>query len=69
LGQQIGRLDRDIAAAREHAASVASHALTDARRHLEEFKAGQTRAEVLDLRVAIWGLAISAVGLVLALWA
>jgi hypothetical protein len=65
----IARLDRDIKSAREHAASVASQALTDANQHLEEFKAGQTRAEVLDLRVAIWGLAITAVGLVLAFWA
>jgi hypothetical protein len=62
-------LDRDIKAAREHAASVASQALTDAKQHLGEFKAGQTRAEVLDLRVAIRGLAITAVGLVLAFWA
>jgi hypothetical protein len=52
--QDIARLDRDIKAAREHTASVASQALTDAKQHLEEFKAGQTRAEVLDLRVAIW---------------
>jgi hypothetical protein len=67
--QDIARLDRDIKAAHEHAASVASQALTDATQHLEEFKADQTRAEVLDLRVAIWGLAITAAGLVLAFWA
>jgi hypothetical protein len=43
--------------------------LTDAKRHLEEFKAEQTRSEVLDLRIAIVGLAVTVVGQVLAYWA
>jgi hypothetical protein len=73
IGQQIVRLDRDIADVRQHAETVAAQALTDAKsdadKRLEDIDAEQTRAEVLDLRIAIVGLGITVVGLALALWA
>jgi hypothetical protein len=73
IGQQIVRLDRDIADVRQHAETMAAQALADAKSHadkrLEDIDAEQTRAEVLDLRIAIVGLGITVVGLALALWA
>jgi hypothetical protein len=73
IGQQIVHLDRDIADVRQHAETEAAQALTDAKSHadkrLKDIDAEQTRAEVLDLRIAIVGLGITVVGLALALWA
>jgi len=73
IGQEIIRLDRDIADARQHAETIASQALSDAKGHvhklLQDRDAEQTQAEVLDLRIAIWGLAITVMGVLLALCA
>lgn len=69
IGQQFIQLQRDVADARAHAESVAGQALADAKKHLDDFKADQTRTDVLDLRVAIFGLFISFVGTALALGA
>lgn len=69
IGQKFSQVDRDIADARAHAESVAAQALGEMRREHQQIAADQDRTTVLDLRIAIVGLAISFVGTVLAFWA
>lgn len=69
IEQDIHRMDRAIDSTRAYAESAAEHALTEAKTHYLRVEEEQVEADVLDLRIAIVGLAISLVGTVLAFWA
>lgn len=72
MRQEMTRLNNAITDTQQHAETLASKALNDAKEHTEETlqkrDTKQTREVVLDLNIAIAGLFITVIGQVLAYW-
>lgn len=60
---------REIELVRQHATDVAERARQKADNALQDFGKRLDRTAVIDLRLAIWGVAVSTVGVILGFWA
>ena len=67
LPGQIQQLGTDIESARQYSDTTADRALTEARAEIERFGDRHDDVQAIDLRVAIAGVLITAVGVALSL--